>query len=320
MKSLLKKLIAGFFIGVGAIIPGLSGGILAVSMGLYKPAVDAVAGFFKAPKKNFKFLLPLAIGGVVGLVIFMFLLDWLLEDFRTAVICVFLGLVAGSIPSLLKECNAKGFKKYYPAFSALGFVAAIMLVLGGLFTGGGVAVVQREITPLYAALCGGIMMLGVVIPGISTSFLMLNLGLYDGFLSIFTSPPALFAEARVAGASFFEALGAGCETAPLMLFALIGMIAVAVPTILLVKNFIERFHGPAYYTILGILLATMVGCAVQEIFALVESTNYVFTWWRGIIYVVLLIGGFVLSLLCERFIKFKEDELELVSDTKKLKV
>ena len=73
MASFWKKFIAGFVIGVGGIIPGFSGGILAVSMGLYKPAVDAITGFFKAPRKNFRFLFPLGLGGVIGFVVFMFM-------------------------------------------------------------------------------------------------------------------------------------------------------------------------------------------------------------------------------------------------------
>ena len=68
MNLFLSKILAGFVIGAGAIIPGLSGGILAVSMGLYQPTIEAITGFFKAPKKNFNFLLPLGIGGVIGFV------------------------------------------------------------------------------------------------------------------------------------------------------------------------------------------------------------------------------------------------------------
>lgn len=113
MKLFWNKVLAGFVIGAGAIIPGLSGGILAVSMGLYQPTIEAVTGFFKKPKENFKFLLPLAIGGVIGFLIFLMLIDSLFADFQTEIICLFLGLVIGSIPSFLKEAkgDAATFKK-----------------------------------------------------------------------------------------------------------------------------------------------------------------------------------------------------------------
>ena len=305
MKDFFKKLIAGFVVGVGGILPGLSGGILAVSMGLYKPALDAVSGFFKAPGKNFKFLFPIALGGVIGLISFMYLLDWLYADFRTAVICFFLGLVAGSIPGMLRECNSEGYKKHYPVYTFIGFAVAFTLVILGIVITGGV---QRELTPAYAFLGGAIIMSGVLLPGVSISFILIALGLYEGLLKVFTSPPKLFMEALNSGRGFWPSVGAAFGNGTLILFALLGMVAVAVPTVILVKKVIERHHGAAYYTMFGILLATMVGCAVQEVRTLISDGGFVLTWWRVLIYVVLLVGGCMLSLHTERFISFKEEE------------
>ena len=308
MKDFFKKFIAGFVVGVGGILPGLSGGILAVSMGLYKPAVDAITGFFKAPKKNFKFLLPIAIGGAVGLISFMFLLDWLYADFRTAVISLFLGLVAGSIPSMLRECNIEGYKKHYPVFTAIGFAVAFTLVIMGIVVTGGA---QRAITPLYAMLGGAIIMGGVLLPGVSISFILIALGLYEGLLSVFTSPPKLFAEAMQKGLGFWPSVGAGCGNLGLIAFAILGMVLVAVPTLFLVKRVIDRQHGPAYYTMFGILLATMVGCIITEVLTLkAEGGLYTMRWWQLLIYAVLFVGGLLLSLHTEKFIQFKENEEE----------
>ena len=64
--GVIKRFVAGIVIGIGGIIPGVSGGILAVSMGIYKPMLDAIGCFFKNIKKNFLFLIPIAIGGAVG--------------------------------------------------------------------------------------------------------------------------------------------------------------------------------------------------------------------------------------------------------------
>lgn len=175
MNLFLSKILAGFVIGAGAIIPGLSGGILAVSMGLYQPTIEAITGFFKAPKKNFNFLLPLGIGGVIGFVVFMFLIDSLFAKYQTEVVCLFMGLVIGSIPSFLKEANGdEPFKKTNWLYIILGFAFAITLVLLGFFTGEsgtGAVAASRELTPLLAALCGGIIMIGTVLPGVSTSFI-----------------------------------------------------------------------------------------------------------------------------------------------------
>ena len=103
MKQFWNKILAGFVIGAGAILPGLSGGILAVSMGLYQPAIEAVTGFFKNPKKNLKFLLPLAIGGIIGFLIFMLIINRFFADYETEIICLFVGLVIGSVSSFLNS-------------------------------------------------------------------------------------------------------------------------------------------------------------------------------------------------------------------------
>ena len=303
MASFWKKFIAGFVIGVGGIIPGFSGGILAVSMGLYKPAIDAITGFFKAPGKNFRFLFPLALGGLFGFVLFMFLLDWLFADFRTYVICAFVGLVVGSLPALLRECNEQGYKKTYPLWTVLGFVISGVLITLGFISNAGA---PREITPLISAMCGAIIMGGVLLPGVSISFILLNLGVYENFLHVFTDTPRLFAAALKAGGTFGDAVSSAWPNVLLMLCGLAGMVAVAVPVLLLIRKVIDRFHGPAYYFIFGIVIATTIGCIVQEALTLSADPNYVFAWWKCLIYAALFAAGFAFSIYTERFLKIKE--------------
>ena len=307
MKDFLKKVLAGFVIGVGAIIPGFSGGILAVSMGLYKPTVDAITGFFKAPKKNFKFLFPLAIGGAIGFILFMFLLDRLFKDFRTAVIAVFVGLVIGSMPALFKECNEKGYKKTYPIWSAVGFVFAFALVILGLVTSAGA---PRELTPLLCMISGAIIMSGVLLPGVSISFVLLILGVYENFLAVFTAPPKLFMAARSAGLGLWECIKSACGTVPFMLWGLLGMVLIAVPVLLLVRKVIDRHHGAAYYTIFGVVIATTIGCVLQEAIALANDPEFVFAWWKALIWAALLAAGVAFSLLTEKFMRYNEKENE----------
>lgn len=153
MNLFLSKILAGFVIGAGAIIPGLSGGILAVSMGLYQPTIEAITGFFKAPKKNFNFLLPLGIGGVIGFVVFMFLIDSLFAKYQTEVVCLFMGLVIGSIPSFLKEANGdEPFKKTNWLYIILGFAFAITLVLLGFLRANPVPEQSRQAVNLLPCL------------------------------------------------------------------------------------------------------------------------------------------------------------------------
>lgn len=307
MKDFFRKLLAGFVIGVGAIIPGFSGGILAVSMGLYKPAVDAITGFFKAPKKNFKFLFPLAVGGAIGFILFMFLLDRLFEDVKTDVICVFVGLVIGSMPALLRESCEQGYKKSYPAWTVLGFVFAFTLVILGLITNAGA---PRELTPLLCMISGAIIMSGVLLPGVSISFVLLILGVYENFLAVFTAPPKLFIAAHEAGQGFWECVRAAFTTVPYMLYGLLGMILIAVPVLLLVRKVIDRFHGRAYFTIFGVVIATTLGCIIQEAVTLSNDPTFTFAWWKALIWAALVAAGILFSIFTEKFMRYNEKEAE----------
>ena len=252
MNLFLSKILAGFVIGAGAIIPGLSGGILAVSMGLYQPTIEAITGFFKAPKKNFNFLLPLGIGGVIG---FVFLIDSLFAKYQTEVVCLFMGLVIGSIPSFLKEANGdEPFKKTNWLYIILGFAFAITLVLLGFFTGEsgtGAVAASRELTPLLAALCGGIIMLG--------------------------------------------------------LSSIAGILVVAIPMLLIVRKVLNRFHRQSFYTLFGILLATIVGCVIQEVMRNQAGIGFL----RIVVLVVLFAGGVAASYAMDSATK----KLELNEET-----
>ena len=248
MNLLLSKLLAGFVIGAGAIIPGLSGGILAVSMGLYQPTIEAITDFFKAPKKNFKFLLPLGVGGVIGLVAFMFLIKHTFSKFQTEVIALFLGLVIGSLSSFFKEANdGKPFKKSNLIFAALGFAFAFSLVLFDILTGDTQST-TRELTPFLAALAGAIIMMGIVLPGVSTSFILINIGIYESFLNVFADFPSDPA-----------------QKIKFALFAFIGILIVAVPMLFLVRKVLLKYHCQSFYFLFGVLVATLVGCVIQEV-------------------------------------------------------
>ncbi len=280
MNLLLSKLLAGFVIGAGAIIPGLSGGILAVSMGLYKPTIEAVTGFFKAPKKNFRFLFPLGVGGVIGLVVFMFLIKHTFSKFQTEVIALFLGLVIGNLPSFFKEANnGKPFDKKNIIFSVIGFVFAFSLVLLGILTGETQVGESRELTPLLAMLAGAIVMMGIVLPGVSTSFILINLNIYESFINVF--------------ADFFSN---PWDNLKLAFFALLGILIVAVPMLLLVRKVLMKYHCQSFYFLFGILVATLVGCIIQE----VQRNSDVIAPLRVVLLIVLFGLGIVASYFMDK--------------------
>lgn len=257
------RLLKGAIIGIAAILPGASGGVLAVSMGVYRPVIDAVVGFFKAVKRNALFLLPLGLGGVVGLLATSRLVEWLMANWRMPVMYALIGLVLGGVPSFMKEANQHGFKKRYLFGTAFGIVLILLFAAGDKLITGGQAWPFNGWT---AALAGVLIAFGTVIPGISTSFILMYMGLYEPLLSALNSfnIPAMACVAAGAGVTVLA-------------------------TITLVKRMFDRHHGYAYYAVLGLLAGSIV---------LIFPG---FTWSpMQALCIALLVGGFAVTyLLCK---------------------
>ncbi|MEG0767003.1 MAG: DUF368 domain-containing protein, partial [Clostridia bacterium] len=102
-----QKLLAGLVMGIGAILPGVSGGVMAVSMGLYEPMIAAISHFFHDIRANIKFLLPILLGAAFGILATSGVLEWLMRNVRDQVLFLFIGLVAGGLPTLFQQANGK---------------------------------------------------------------------------------------------------------------------------------------------------------------------------------------------------------------------
>ena len=224
-------LAVGVVIGIGGVLPGVSGGVMAVSLGLYRPMIDAIAGFFKAPKKNFLFLLPVALGAGLGFLLGAVVLSRLMKRWYVEVMWLFLGLVAGGIPSFLHEANERGFKRRYLIATVLGAALASLLLF---FRQEGTALPDVErLTPLMAVLAGAIVAVGTVIPGISTAFILMFMGWYRPMMDAFAS---------------FDVVT--------VLFLGIGAAGCFVGTVKAARWLFDRFHGWAYYAVLGFLIVS----------------------------------------------------------------
>lgn len=220
-EAFAAQLLRGAVIGVAGMLPGVSGGVLAVAMGVYRPVLEALNGLFKSFRRSFLYLMPLGLGGTAGLFLTGWAVKWLLGQFRIGVMWALMGMVLGGLPSLIQEANQRGFKARYLA----------ALLAGGLLIGGTVFL-QHHLTGgqklLFngwtSLLCGALMGLGTVIPGLTTSFLMIHLGLYEPLLSAFT----------------------GMDI-PMLLCAGAGALVVIILLLKAMKRLFDRHYGYAYY-------------------------------------------------------------------------
>ena len=105
----LSNCLKGVAIGSGAILPGISSGVFCVIFGIYEKLLDSILNFFSDIKSNLKFLLPIIIGVGLGIILFGNLLNFCIYKFPIQTNCIFIGLILGSIPALLKEVSISKF-------------------------------------------------------------------------------------------------------------------------------------------------------------------------------------------------------------------
>lgn len=177
----IKNLIYGTFIGIGAIIPGVSSGVICVILGIYEKLLNSTLNIISNFKDNIKFLLPIGIGTLAGMFWFGNVLDYLFYAYPIQISFLFIGLVIGSIPTLLKETEKNGeFKFKYIWFMLGSLIMGIVMV----------AIENRmpinsnnEFSFLYLFFSGICMSVGVVVPGVSSTVILMLLGVYSTYLT-----------------------------------------------------------------------------------------------------------------------------------------
>ncbi len=190
----MANFLKGIIIGLGGIAPGLSGSVLLVIFGLYQKAISSVSDIIKdflaiiglnkkitrkEAWKDFleklKFLIPLALGMAVGVVLFSKLVDFLLENYEMYTRFAFLGLILGTIPLFYREVKKEGFHKKYYAFMAVAVVIGICIFyLGGDFF-------QKVTDPslLQSVILGVAVAGSSIVPGVDSAAILTALGLYE---------------------------------------------------------------------------------------------------------------------------------------------
>jgi len=225
----LRNVFLGLVIGIASITPGLSGGAIAAAMGLYEPIIRSLSQILNNFKKNFYFLLPFVIGGGIGVLVFSNSIEWLMQQAPNQVKILFLGLVAGSIPALIREANNQGFRLRYILASLIGLA---IVYWGANFKFEPLAD-QTAYGPMHFILFGLIYAVGSIVPGISSSFIFMHLGVYDDMLN------------AISTLNFTKLLPAA-----------IGLALGAIILIRCVEFLFSRYHTVAYYAVLGFLLGS----------------------------------------------------------------
>lgn len=170
--------------GIANIIPGVSGGTLAIILGIYEDFIGALSHFFKNFKKNLIFILPVGLGMLASIATMSNVIDYSLHKFTLATVMFFVGLVLGGIPLLLNKVKGKKDSKVFAniiafiiTFSIVIFMAVAKLIFSTDFS---ISFAHLSIISLILIFLVGILAAGtMVIPGVSGSLVLMLIGYYE---------------------------------------------------------------------------------------------------------------------------------------------
>lgn len=168
------------------IIPGVSGGVIAVIFGVYDKMIKSLYNLFKDFKKNFTFLFILFLGVIIGAIFFSRVLLFFYNKYEILTKFCFIGLILGGIPCLLKKVKEKTNKSINYFITLLFFTLSIIIfiVTKKMFT----INLSNNLSFFNLFLSGVIYSVGKVLPGISSSLLLMIIGMYEFVLSLISNP------------------------------------------------------------------------------------------------------------------------------------
>lgn len=244
MKEKLFLIIKGFLLGIANVIPGVSGGTLALTLGIYQDLIEAISHFFKKIKKNISFLAPLGIGMVIAVLLGSKVITYCLAEFTFPTTLFFIGLIVGGIPLLTKKIKGTKTKPLNLAIFLLTFSVVMIMT----FLNAGNNVVDLSNMSLTKALLlfvvGMVAAATMVIPGVSGSFVLMLLGYYNPIYS------------TIGSLTDFSLLGHNILVlAPFGIGVLVGIVLIAK----LIEKLLKKYETPTYYGILGFIIASVVG-------------------------------------------------------------
>lgn len=285
--SAIIRLFQGMLVGVGGILPGISGGVMCAIFGLYQPIMEFLAHPFKNFKKHFMFLLPAGIGLVVGFLGLSKLVLMMFSGNETVATCLFVGLILGMLPSLWKESGEQGRKASSFVTMAIGFVIVFGIFLVLEFAS------EMNVHPntFWFFISGILFSLGIVVPGMSASSPLLYLGLMEPLLEVSSS----FIDSVIGfvngSFSFSEAISVIRFDAVLPFIA--GVVLVIITLSRLVNFLVRKYHSQFYHGIFGVVCATTLPILIFKLDAKNDLA----------IKLVCIVGGFVAAWVMDKISK-----------------
>jgi len=190
---MVSNLLKAILIGVGGIIPGLSGAVIAMIFGLYDKMLDAIANFFDDFKKNFTFMFPILVGIAIGFIVFSNVQKILLQKYPFYTMMIIVGLIIGTVPALFKAARIKKFNLMNISVIAISLILGLIMSASDTQLDVQNKMLEFNFTNILNLIVIGFIMAGShIIPGISGTVLLMILGSYGIMLNAIANLKDLF--------------------------------------------------------------------------------------------------------------------------------
>ena len=268
MKEKLILILKGIIIGAGKIIPGVSGGMLAITLNVYDKGIKAISDFFKDIKGNLMFLSTIGIGILISIVSISKVIKYSLDLYYLPTMLLFIGLIIGGIPSIIETAKQEKSLKN----TIIMIIPFILIFIMSIMSKGNTEV-SKEISFIPLVLIGIVDAITMIVPGISGTAILMMLGYYDIVITSFST------------LSDFSILSTNLKV--LMPFGF-GMILGIIILTKVINYFLENHRISSYYAITGFALSSVLLLLAQTF-----ENNY--TIFEVIISLILLVIGYIIS-------------------------
>ena len=279
MKWFLDVL-RGMVIGLANVIPGVSGGTMMVSMGIYDKLIWSINNLFKKFKECFKILLPYLVGMLLAIVLGSFALKAAFKNYPLPTNTLFIGLILGSLPYILKEM--KGEKIGWQGVVAFVLLFALVVFLKAIEANNVTKVSLNVGMVLLMVLLGAICSAAMVIPGVSGSMILKTLGYYEPVVT--EAIPATIK--GITSGDWSVVLHNLGILLPFLVGIVVGIFGIAK----LIEVLMRKWKGRTYCGILGMVVASPVAILMDK------SIYEGFNWVIGVVSVITLGLGILIAM------------------------
>lgn len=258
INNMLKNLIKGMMIGIANIIPGVSGGTLAVSMGIYDKLIHCITHIISEFKENIKFLLPIFAGAGIALIALTFVIQALFDYYPIPTNLLFIGLIIGGLPPVIDKVKGHSVTIGQIVAGILFFTLVVGMAMLGSDGSKEVSLDMNILTIIKLLFVGIIAAATMIIPGVSGSMVLLILGYYQPIIRQIT----LFCTALVS----FDMQGlidGFLILFPFGIGVIIGILGIAK----IIEIIFAKYPMHAYYAIIGLIAASPIAILVCSDFS-----------------------------------------------------